>query len=127
MTTITTDSAELKKIIISTVSELLDQKLEQKLKGLATKDQLSRLATKGDIALLATKGDITLLATKKDLDKTNEKITHLPTKAQFYAKMDKWMVAASTKELEGSAHKKRHDRAEKRLDKIESHLGIVSI
>ena len=109
MTTITTDSAELKKIIISTVSELLDQKLEQKLKD------------------LATKGDIALLATKKDLDKTNEKITHLPTKVQFYAKMDKWMVAASTKELEGAAHKKRHDRAEKRLDKIESRLGIVSI
>lgn len=89
MTTITTDSVELKKIIYDTVSIVLDEKLKN-------------------------------VVTKKDL-------SYLPTKVQFFKKMDKWMVAASTKELEGAAHKKRHDRAEKRLDKIESRLGIVSI
>ena len=66
-------------------------------------------------------------ATKQDIARLEEKISHLPKKEEFYKKMDKWMVAASTKELEGAVHKKRHDRAEKRLDKIESHLGIVSI
>lgn len=50
MTTITTDSVELKKIIYDTVSILLDEKLKN-------------------------------IVTKKDL-------FYLPTKVQFYAKMD---------------------------------------
>lgn len=56
----------------------------------------------------------------------DEKLGKFPTKDQFYKKMDKWMKATTTKELERSAHKSNHDRTEKRLTKIESHLSITS-
>lgn len=55
-----------------------------------------------------------------------EKLGKFPTKTQFYKKMDKWMKATTTKDLERSAHKSEHDRTSKRLDQIESKLGIVS-
>lgn len=35
-----------------------------------------------------------------------EKISHLPTKEQFYKKMDKWMKATTTHDLEKSAHER---------------------
>lgn len=39
-----------------------------------------------------------------------DKISHLPTKEQFYKKMDKWMKATSTHDLEKSAHKLAHEQ-----------------
>jgi len=56
----------------------------------------------------------------------DEKIGKLPTKVQFYKKMDKWMKAASTKDLEQASHKSSHNRTSQRLDKIEKHLGIAT-
>lgn len=65
-----------------------------------------------------------LLTTKQDLSeaekKLSEKIAHLPTKEQFYKKMDKWMQATSTHELEKAAHKNDHAR-------LQDHLATHSI
>ena len=106
---------------------------------LATKDEMAKLATKAEIATLATKAEIATLATKDEMaklatseelnvlrkiiislptrnhlaklkDELLDKISHLPTKEQFYKKMDKWMKAVSTHDLEKSAHKRAHER-----------------
>lgn len=47
---------------------------------------------------------------EKRLAPLEEKISHLPTKEQFYKKMDKWMKAASIHDLEKAAHKRAHER-----------------
>lgn len=58
------------------------------------------------------------IATK--LDKVDEKISHLPTKEQFYKKIDKWMAATTTHDLEKSAHKRAHKRLDDHL--VHSHV-----
>ena len=56
---------------------------------------------------------------RDEVDKQlSDKLGKFPTKDQFYKKMDKWMKATSTKELEKSAHKSDHERTEKRLNNI---------
>ncbi len=55
---------------------------------------------------------------------TKEDIKHLPTREQFYKKMDQWMKATSTKDIEAPIHKSRHDKTETRLNRIEKHLGL---
>lgn len=100
-------------------SKLLDTSLEKKL--LPLRDQLSTLATKDEISKLATAAELSVLRkivislpTHHHLAKLKEdlleKIAHLPTKEQFYKKMDKWMKAASTHDIEKSAHKRAHER-----------------
>lgn len=67
--------------------------------------------------------DITC-ATKKDIALLEKQISFLPNKKEFFSKMDKWMRAMTDKPAEKTAHKNRHDRTDKRLEKIEKHLGI---
>ncbi len=47
-------------------------------------------------------------ASKKDIQDLKDQISHLPKKEQFYKKMDKWMKATTTHDLEKSAHKRAH-------------------
>jgi hypothetical protein len=54
-------------------------------------------------------------ASKEDIKQLKEQITHLPTKDQFYKKMDKWMKATTTHDLEKSAHKRAHERLTEHL------------
>ncbi len=67
---------------------------------------LSRLT---DIAIKKTNS---IMATKQDILNLREELikrfSHLPTKEQFYKKMDKWMKATTTHDLEKSAHKLDH-------------------
>ena len=74
---------------------------------------LSRLT---DIAIKKTN---TIMATKQDIINLREELvkrfSHLPTKEQFYKKMDKWMKATTTHDLEKSAHKHAHDRISEHL------------
>lgn len=53
------------------------------------------------IADIVIKRMSSIMATKQDLKNLKE---------QFYKKMDKWMKATSTHDLEKSAHKHAHDR-----------------
>ncbi len=54
-------------------------------------------------------------ASKEDIKELKEKISHLPTKEQFYKKMDKWMKAATTHDIEKAAHKHAHDKINEHL------------
>lgn len=60
------------------------------------------------------------MATQQDVvdlkEELAEKISHLPTKEEYYATMDKWMKAASTHELENFAHQNSHKRIEDHLN-----------
>ena len=64
------------------------------------------------IADIVIKRMSSIMATKQDLKNLREellaKFSHLPTKDQFYKKMDKWMKATTTHDLEKSAHKLDH-------------------
>ena len=117
-------------------SELLDLSLEKKISPL--RDQISTLATKEEVAKLATKEELTKITTEMTIlrrmiialptkhnlavlkDELLAKISHLPTKEQFYKKMDKWMKAVSTHDLEKSAHKRAHERLTDHL--VHSHI-----
>lgn len=117
-------------------SELLDLSLEKKISPL--RDQISTLATKEEVAKLATKEELTKITTEMTIlrrmiialptkhnlavlkDELLAKISHLPTKEQFYKKMDKWMGAVSTNDLEKSAHKRAHERLNDHL--TQSHI-----
>lgn len=74
---------------------------------------LSRLT---DIAIKKTNS---IMATKQDIINLREELlkrfSHLPTKEQFYKKMDKWMKATSTHDIEKSAHKRAHERLNNHL------------
>lgn len=62
----------------------------------------------------------------KEQDVTNlreelvKRFSHLPTKEQFYKKMDKWMKAVSTHDLEKASHKLAHKE-------LKDHLSISHI
>lgn len=111
--------------------------LRDQISTLATKEEVSKLATKEEVSKLATKEEVAKLATKEELTKiTTEmtilrrmiialptkhnlavlkdellaKISHLPTKEQFYKKMDKWMKGVSTHDLEKFSHQRAHER-----------------
>ncbi|TXH02150.1 MAG: hypothetical protein E6R05_04560 [Candidatus Moraniibacteriota bacterium] len=82
-----------------------------------------------------TKSDLNQLSALLDLkinhqmrkvvkEEVKELVSHLPTREQFYKKMDKWMKATSTKDIEAPIHKSRHDKTETRLNRIEKHLGL---
>jgi|GEM_PF-5685793 len=59
------------------------------------------------------------LASKRDLKILREELTkrfsYLPTKEQFYKKMDKWMKAAFTHDIEKTAHKRAHEKLDEHL------------
>lgn len=77
----------------------------QKLDQLIIQQQNLQKYLKTITSIIATKNDLTSL--KEEL---NEKISHLPTKEQYYKTMDKWMKATTTHDLEQSAHKRAHER-----------------
>lgn len=76
--------------------------------------QIENLTGMHKITDLAIKRMPFSLASKQDLVNLREELikrfSHLPTKEQFYKKMDKWMKAASTHDIEKSAHKRAHER-----------------
>ena len=61
---------------------LIDKKFNQRIKFLATKDDLKNFATKDDLAIA--------------VEKLEEKLRHLPTKEEFYVSMDKLMKELET-------------------------------
>lgn len=74
--------------------------------------QIENLTAMHKITDLAIKRMQFSLASKQDLVNLREELikrfSHLPTKEQFYKKMDKWMKATTTHDLEKSAHKLDH-------------------
>jgi hypothetical protein len=57
---------------------------------------------------------------------TKEDISHLPTKDEFYTKMDEVMGELKTIREEQPLQSHRLSEREDRIQKIESHLGISS-
>lgn len=79
--------------------------LDQKLDQLLSKQENFQKTLRYLFSNAATKNDLANLK-----EKLVEKISHLPTKEQFYKKMDKWMKATTSHDLEKSAHKRAHER-----------------
>ena len=133
-----TDLQQFSKLLDDSLEKKLSP-LRDQISTLATKDEVAKLATKDEVAKLATKDEVAKLATKEEISRLAtseelnvlrkivislptrhhliklkeelvEKISHLPTREQFYKKMDKWMGAVSTHDLEKSAHKRAHER-----------------
>lgn len=77
--------------------------ITQKLDQLVAQQQKFQKSLKVLASNMATKKDVTNL--KEELI---EKISHLPTKEQYYKTMDKWMKATTTHDLEKAAHKLDH-------------------
>ncbi len=93
---------------MTTLSQKLDELIIlQKSFQKTIKLMASNMATKNEVADL-----------KVELV---EKISHLPTKEQFYKKMDKWMKAVNIHDLEKSSHKRAHERLNDHL----SHSHIL--
>jgi glutamate racemase len=82
---------------LATKEEVANLATKEEVSKLATKDEIAKLATREEVSKLATKDEITVLRkmfislpTKYNLAKLKEelleKISHLPTKDQFYKK-----------------------------------------
>jgi len=57
---------------------------------------------------------------------TKDDLSHLPTKDEFYTKMDEVMGELKTIREEQSLQRQHLSDHDDRIDKIESHLGISS-
>ena len=98
--------------------------LKKAIRDLATKKDLERFATKDDLRRFATKDDLRRFATKDDL--TNA-FSHLPSKEEFYKKMDEVMGELLTAREENiilSGMKHQVNDHEDRIELIEEKLAI---
>lgn len=78
----------------------------QKITDLALKRMGNKISSKQDLANL-----------REELIK---RFSHLPTKEQFYKKMDKWMKAVNIHDLERASHKLAHKQ-------LKDHLSVTHI
>ena len=60
-------------------------------------------------------------------DKLDEKISHLPTKEEYYEREDKTMGELKKLREEVTTVNYRYKRTNIRVDKIDAHLGISTI
>lgn len=75
------------------------------------------------------------MLTQKDLDeieelidnKLDEKIKFLPTRDEFYTKMDELMVEIKAIREEQETHSGQHSEINDRFEKLEKHTGISSL
>ena len=76
--------------------------------------QIDNVMARQKITDLVLKRMGNTIASKQDLvnlrDELVKRFSHLPTKEQFYKKMDKWMKAVSTHDIEKASHKRAHER-----------------
>lgn len=82
------------------------------------------MAKLDDDDLKALKGLIEETLDEKLDEKLDARLSHLPTKDEFYSKMDEVMGELKTIREEVSATSHRLENHEDRIEKIESHLGL---
>lgn len=90
------------------------------------KDIQDNMATKEDLKLFATKKDLELFATKEDLNDLRDELKndiHKGTVDVLQA-VDVIVTKFDKVEKDHAADKLLHDRHEKRLERVESKLGI---
>ena len=107
--------ADIKKIMIAETNEWINK--------------IDKMTAVNKIVSLVIKRLSGILATKQDLRNLREelltKFSHLPTKEEFYKKMDKWMKATNTADLEKSAHKLDHTLLHTHLASSHTHSSIL--
>jgi hypothetical protein len=88
----------------------------------------SRMATLDNDDLKAIKNlmQVTIDEAVEEKLVTKEDLSHLPTKDEFYTKMDEVMGELKTIREEQSLQSQHLSDHNDRLEKIESHLGISS-
>ena len=73
---------------------------------------------------MLTTDDLSLLrevfATKQEFAELREQISHLPTKEEFFSRMDELVGELKTVRQEFQAHQMTHDDIDERLDAIEA-------
>ena len=84
-----------------------------------------RMATLDNDDLKAIKALIEVTIDEKELV-TKDDISHLPTKDEFYEKMDEVMGELKTIREEQTVQGQHLSDHEDRIEKIESHLGLSS-
>ncbi len=84
------------------------------------------MATLENDDLKAIKGLIEITFDEKLDENLDEKLSHLPTKDEFYTKMDQVVGELKTIREEQSVQSQHLSGHDDRIEKIESHLGISS-
>ncbi len=84
------------------------------------------MATLDNDDLKAIKGLIEITFDEKLDENLDEKLSHLPTKDEFYTKMDQVVGELKTIREEQSVQSQHLSGHDDRIEKIESHLGISS-
>lgn len=84
------------------------------------------MATLDNDDLKAIKGLIEVTFEEKLGEKLDEKLSYLPTKDEFYTKMDGVLTELKAIREEQPLQSNRLSEHEDRIEKIESHLGISS-
>ena len=84
------------------------------------------MAKLDDADLKAIKGLIEVTLDEKLDEKLDGKIKYLPTKDEFYEKMDEVMGELKTIREEQTLISHRVSNHEDRIEKVENHLGITS-
>ena len=126
---------------LASISKLLDQKRDQKLKAQdqrtdqkflaqekhlnATMDQKLKLQRKEILDAIFKYTD-KQFATKEELQELKEKISHLPTKDEFYTQMGKVMAELQTIRINQSVQTSQIANHSNRLETIETKLNIVT-
>ena len=106
----------------------LNNKIEDIQENMATKEDLKLFATKEDLKSFATKEDLKLFATKEDLSDLRDELKDDIRKGtvDVLRAVDVIVTKFDKVEKDHAADKLLHDRHEKRLERVESKLGIRS-
>jgi len=93
-------------------------------KEMATKEDLKHFSTKEDLERFATKEDLRNFATREDLKDFASKDDMKASEVRILQAVDKIATAFDKAEKDHAADKLLHDRHEKRLERIESKVGL---
>jgi hypothetical protein len=86
----------------------------------------SRMATLDNDDIKAIKTLIEVAFDEQFEERLDEKLSHLPTKDEFYTKMDEVMGELKSIREEQAVQSQHLSDHEDRIEKIENHLGISS-
>jgi len=106
-------------------SQLVNQLIAAMKKVFPTREEV---ATKDDLSAFATKDDLSAFATKDDLKELknyiDKKISHLPTKEEFFDRMDK--LSGQLKKID-EEQVLQSGRLSEQYDTLENHEERIGI
>ena len=115
---------KLSKQDLQNIGELVDVKMDQKLKGVVDPvlERINSLPTREEFEQLYNR--INLSPTKDEFDRLYKRINLLPTKDEFFRKMDEVVTELQTTRDEQVVMNGQITGNTERIENLEEHVGI---